>query len=193
MDQEQMLDRGVRVALETGKQLFHFLAYTLDQLAKENKEIVPTGEQSLKEFNKSTLTKDKIDFQESEVNFKKFKEELEKYMIIRTVGAVERADIVLLVIDAVELEKSGVRFSVEKNKDGTRTVWFEAPNQKVIAHALKKTLDEIVTDPKAAKEKYMKTDKELLPKEQIEKIKAEKAKEKGAKEAVKNKKKGKSL
>ncbi|MGE9902902.1 DUF3801 domain-containing protein [Streptococcus alactolyticus] len=166
MDQEQMLDRGVRVALETGKQLFHFLAYTLDQLAKENKEIVPTGEQSLKEFNKSTLTKDKIDFQESEVNFKKFKE---------------------------ELEKSGVRFSVEKNKDGTRTVWFEAPNQKVIAHALKKTLDEIVTDPKAAKEKYMKTDKELLPKEQIEKIKAEKAKEKGAKEAVKNKKKGKSL
>ena len=32
----------------------------------------------------------------------KIKEELEKYMIIRTVGAVERADIVLLVIDAVE-------------------------------------------------------------------------------------------
>ena len=32
----------------------------------------------------------------------KIKEELEKYMIIRTVGAVERADIVLLVIDAIE-------------------------------------------------------------------------------------------
>lgn len=32
----------------------------------------------------------------------KIKEELEKYMIIRTVSAVERADIVLLVIDAVE-------------------------------------------------------------------------------------------
>ena len=32
----------------------------------------------------------------------KIKEELEKYMIIRTVGAGERADIVLLVIDAVE-------------------------------------------------------------------------------------------
>lgn len=32
----------------------------------------------------------------------KVKEDLEKYMIIRTVSAVERADIVLLVIDAVE-------------------------------------------------------------------------------------------
>ena len=69
MDQEQMLDRGVRVALETGKQLFHFLAYTLDQLAKENKEIVPTGEQSLKEFNKSTLTKDKVFFKAWAITF----------------------------------------------------------------------------------------------------------------------------
>ena len=32
----------------------------------------------------------------------KIKEELEKYMIIRTVGAVERADVVVLVIDAME-------------------------------------------------------------------------------------------
>ncbi len=32
----------------------------------------------------------------------KIKEELEKYMIIRTVSAVERADVVVLVIDAVE-------------------------------------------------------------------------------------------
>lgn len=32
----------------------------------------------------------------------KVKEELERYMIIRTVGAVERADIVILLIDAVE-------------------------------------------------------------------------------------------
>ena len=32
----------------------------------------------------------------------KIKEELEKYMIVRTVGAVERADVVLLVIDAKE-------------------------------------------------------------------------------------------
>ncbi len=32
----------------------------------------------------------------------KIKEDLEKYMIIRTVGAVERAEIVVLVIDAVE-------------------------------------------------------------------------------------------
>ena len=32
----------------------------------------------------------------------KIKEELERYMIIRTVAAVERADIVILVIDAVE-------------------------------------------------------------------------------------------
>ncbi len=33
---------------------------------------------------------------------KKIKEELEKFMIIRTVAAVERADVVVLVIDAVE-------------------------------------------------------------------------------------------
>lgn len=32
----------------------------------------------------------------------KIKEELEKYMIVRAVGAVERADVVVLVIDAVE-------------------------------------------------------------------------------------------
>ena len=32
----------------------------------------------------------------------KIKEDLEKYMIVRTVGAVERADIVVLLIDAVE-------------------------------------------------------------------------------------------
>ncbi len=32
----------------------------------------------------------------------KIKEELERYMIVRTVSAVERADIVILVIDAVE-------------------------------------------------------------------------------------------
>lgn len=32
----------------------------------------------------------------------KIKEELEKYMIVRAVGAIERADIVVLVIDAVE-------------------------------------------------------------------------------------------
>ena len=32
----------------------------------------------------------------------KIKEELERYMIVRTVGAVERADVVILLIDAVE-------------------------------------------------------------------------------------------
>ena len=32
----------------------------------------------------------------------KIKEELERYMIVRAVGAVERADIVVLLIDAVE-------------------------------------------------------------------------------------------
>ena len=32
----------------------------------------------------------------------KIKEDLEHYMIVRTVGAVERADVVILVIDAVE-------------------------------------------------------------------------------------------
>ena len=32
----------------------------------------------------------------------KIKEELERYMIVRTVGAVERADVVILLIDAIE-------------------------------------------------------------------------------------------
>ena len=34
MEQEQILDRGARVTLETGKQLFQFLAYAAQQLYK---------------------------------------------------------------------------------------------------------------------------------------------------------------
>lgn len=34
MDQEQIFDRGARVTLETGKQLFQFLAYATQQLYK---------------------------------------------------------------------------------------------------------------------------------------------------------------
>ena len=38
MEQEQILDRGARVTLETGKQLFQFLAYAAQQLYKRVEE-----------------------------------------------------------------------------------------------------------------------------------------------------------
>ncbi len=74
--------------------------------------------------------------------------------------------------------------------NGRKQVWFEAPNKEVIADALRHTLNEIVNEPKKAKEKYMKSENELTPKEQINKIK------KATKEkldTVKTKKKGKSI
>ncbi|SNU07250.1 Protein of unknown function [Streptococcus equinus] len=163
MEQEQILDRGARVTLETGKQLFHFLAYAAQQLYKAYDEQKLVGQQSWKNFNQSSLTKDHIDFLEADVNLKKFTD---------------------------ELKKSGVRFAFKDLGDGTKQVWFEAPNREVIADALRNTLNEIVNDPKKAKEKYMKSEKELTPKEQINKIK------KATKEkldTVKTKKKGKSI
>ena len=163
MEQEQILDRGARVTLETGKQLFQFLAYAAQQLYKAYDEQKQIGQQSWKNFNQSSLTKDHIDFLEADVNLKKFTD---------------------------ELKKSGVRFAFKDLGDGTKQVWFEAPNKEVIADALRHTLNEIVTDPKKAKEKYMKSEKELTPKEQIKKIK------KATKEkldTVKTKKKGKSI
>lgn len=163
MEQEQILDRGARVTLETGKQLFQFLAYAAQQLYKTYDEQKQLGQQSWKNFNQSSLTKDHIDFLEADVNLKKFTD---------------------------ELKKSGVRFAFKDLGDGTKQVWFEAPNREVIADALRNTLNEIINDPKKAKEKYMKSEKELTPKEQINKIK------KATKEkldTVKTKKKGKSI
>ena len=163
MEQEQILDRGARVTLETGKQLFQFLAYAAQQLYKAYDEQKQIGQQSWKNFNQSSLTKDHIDFLEADVNLKKFTD---------------------------ELKKSGVRFAFKDLGDGTKQVWFEAPNKEVIADALRHTLNKIVTDPKKAKEKYMKSENELTPKEQINKIK------KATKEkldTVKTKKKGKSI
>ena len=163
MEQEQILDRGARVTLETGKQLFQFLAYAAQQLYKTYDEQKQLGQQSWKNFNQSSLTKDHIDFLEADINLKKFTD---------------------------ELKKSGVRFAFKDLGDGTKQVWFEAPNREVIADALRHTLNEIVNDPKKSKEKYMKSEKELTPKEQINKIK------KATKEkldTVKTKKKGKSI
>lgn len=163
MEQEQILDRGARVTLETGKQLFHFLAYAAQQLYKAYDEQKLVGQQSWKNFNQSSLTKDHIDFLEVDVNLKKFTD---------------------------ELKKSGVRFAFKDLGDGTKQVWFEAPNREVIADALRNTLNEIINDPKKAKEKYMKSEKELTPKEQINKIKKN-TKEKL--DTVQTKKKGKSI
>lgn len=163
MEQEQILDRGARVTLETGKPLFHFLAYAAQQLYKAYDEQKLVEQQSWKNFNQSSLTKDHIDFLEADVNLKKFTD---------------------------ELKKSGVRFAFKDLGDGTKQVWFEAPNREVIADALRNTLNEIINDPKKAKEKYMKSEKELTPKEQINKIKKN-TKEKL--DTVKTKKKGKSI
>ncbi|MCO4503569.1 DUF3801 domain-containing protein [Streptococcus gallolyticus] len=164
MEQEQIFDRGARVTLDTGRQLFQFLAYAAGQLYKVYDERKLTGKQSYRNFfNQNSLTKDHIDFLEADVNLKKFTK---------------------------ELEKSGVRFAFKDNSDGTKQVWFEAHNREVIADALRQTLNEIINDPKKAKEKYMKSEKELTPKEQITKIK-EATKEKV--DTVKAKKKGKSI
>ncbi|HGD6272067.1 TPA: DUF3801 domain-containing protein [Streptococcus agalactiae] len=163
MDQEQMMDRGARVTLETGKQLFQFLAYALGQLYQDHQERKQIGEQSWKAFNSSSHAKDKLEFSEGEVNLKNFQK---------------------------EIEKSGVRFHFEPQKDGTTAVWFEAINREVIKDALKKTIEEIVTDPKAAKDKLMRKPHELTLQEQIAKHKKA---VKTAAEAVKNKTKGKSI
>lgn len=163
MEQEQIFDRGARVTLETGKQLFQFLAYAAQQLYKAYDEQKQIGEQSFKNLNQSSLTKDHIDFLEADVNLRKFTD---------------------------ELKKSGVRFAFKDLGDGTKQVWFEAPNREVIADALSHTLNEIINDPKKAKEKYMKSEKELTPKEQINKIKQA---TKDKLDTVKTKKKGKSI
>ena len=163
MEQEQILDRGARVTLETGKQLFHFLAYAAQQLYKAYDEQKLVGQQSWKNFNQSSLTKDHIDFLEADVNLKKFTD---------------------------ELKKSGVRFAFKDVGDGTKQVWFEAPNREVIADALRNTLNDIINDPKKAKEQYMKSEKEVTPKEQINKIKKN---TKDKLDTVKTKKKGKSI
>ncbi|MEY8463118.1 DUF3801 domain-containing protein [Streptococcus merionis] len=163
MDQERVMDKGARVTLETGKQLFQFLAYAFSQVAKQYKEQKQTGEVSWKNFIQTPHTKDHFLFEDSEVNFEKFKK---------------------------ELKKSGVTFHFADNKDGTKTVWFEAINQKVIQEALRKTIKEIIEDPKLATEKYMKKPEELTPKQQIEKLKKTSTK---STEAVKTKKKGKGI
>lgn len=142
---------------------FIFLAYAAQQLYKAYDEQKLVGQQSWKNFNQSSLTKDHIDFLEADVNLKKFTD---------------------------ELKKSGVRFAFKDLGDGTKQVWFEAPNREVIADALRNTLNEIINDPKKAKEKYMKSEKELTPKEQINKIKKN-TKEKL--DTVQTKKKGKSI
>lgn len=163
MDQEKVMDRGARVTLETGKHLFQFLVYAFSQGAKKYKEHKQTGEMSWENFVQLPHTKDHLDFQEGDVNFKKLQK---------------------------ELKKSKVNFHWKEHKDGTKTVWFEAINQKIIQEALRKTIKEIVENPKAATDKYMKKPEELTPKQQIDKIKKA---TKPTTETVKNKKKGMSI
>lgn len=163
MDQERVMEKGARVTLETGKHLFQFLAYALSQGAKAYKEHKQTGEMSWKAFNQLPRTKDHIDFEEAEVNLDKLRK---------------------------ELKKSGVNFSFKKNDDGTKQVWFEAINQQVIQEALRKVNQEIMSNPKAALDKYMKKPHELTPKQQIEKLKKTAKK---STETVKTKKKGKGI
>lgn len=163
MDQERVMDKGARVTLETGKHLFQFFAFVLSQAAKKYREGKLIGEQSWKDFNQSPRSKDHIEFEEAEINFDKLKK---------------------------ELKKSGVTFHIKDLKNGAKQVWFETINQEVIAEAAKKVMKDIITDPKKAKEKYMKEANELTPKQQIDNIK--KASKKTG-ESVKKKTKGKSV
>lgn len=163
MEQERVMEKGARVTLETGRHLLQFLAYSIHQIVKKIDERKLTGEQSWKDFNQSSRTKEQIEFDEADINFDKLK---------------------------AELKKSNILFHFKDNKDGTKQVWFEAINREVISDALQKVIKDIVTDPKAAKEKYMKAANELTPKEQVEKVKKA---SKTTNEAVQNKKKGKSI
>lgn len=163
MEQDRVMEKGARVTLETGKQLLQFFAYAAGQALKKVDERKLSGHQSWKVFNQTPHSKDHLEFEKAEINFDKLKK---------------------------ELKKSGIRFHFKDNKDGTKQVWFEAINREVVAAALQKTVKEIVTDPKAASEKYMKRADELTPKQQIDKINRS---IKSPVETVKNKKKGKSV
>lgn len=103
MDQEQIFDRGARVTLETGKQLFQFLAYAAQQLYKTYDEHKQIGEQSFKNFNQSSLTKDHIDFLEADVNLKKFTDELKN-----------QVSVLLLKTSVMVQNKSGLKLLIGK-------------------------------------------------------------------------------
>ena len=163
MDQERVMEKGSRVILETGKHLFQFLAYAFSQGAKSYKEHKQSGEMFWKDFNQLPRTKAHIEFEEAEANLDKLRK---------------------------ELKRSGVNFHFKNNGDGTKQVWFEAINQQVIQEALRKINQEIVSNPKAAVEKYMKKPDELTPKQQIDKLKKTSKK---STESVKTKKKGKGI
>lgn len=144
MDQEQVLDRGARVTLQTGKHLLQFLYYSLTQLAKKHQEMKFSGEMAYKDFMKSPRTKDHREFVKADVDFKKLQKAFKDY---------------------------GVDFSLTDNKDGTMQVWFYASDEKVIAAAVNDVVENIVTNPKEAKENYMKPKKSFPPKEQIKQVK----------------------
>ena len=164
MEQEHIMDRCQRVALQTGKQLLQLLAFVIHQSYKKYKEHSNHGEQNWRQFNESGYSKDMREFLEGEVNLDKVKK---------------------------ELKKSGVRFHFKKETDGKYQIWFESKDHVVLENAINKAINDIMKDPKKAKDELLKKPHEKTPKEQMAAIvKDQKAK---GKEAVTKKTKGKAI
>lgn len=64
MEQEHIMDRSQRVALQTGKQLLQLLAFVIHQSYKKYKEHSNHGEQNWRQFNASSYSKDMREFLE---------------------------------------------------------------------------------------------------------------------------------
>ncbi|MBQ8946857.1 MAG: ribosome biogenesis GTPase Der [Lachnospiraceae bacterium] len=101
---EEIEDEAIRVAIvgkpNVGK------SSILNKLAGEERAIVSDIAGTTRDAIDTRITHDGKEYLLIDTaglrRKNKVKEELEKYMILRTVSAVERADIVLLIIDAVE-------------------------------------------------------------------------------------------
>ena len=80
----------------------------------------------------------------------KIKEELEKYMIIRTVSAVERADVVVLVINAEDTKIAGIEHERGKGMIIVVNKWdLIEKNDKTMNEHLKKIRDTLAFMPYA--------------------------------------------
>ena len=71
----------------------------------------------------------------TESDVKKIKEEIERYSVIRTVTAVERADVVVVVIDATEYKAA----KQDKNRNESRIRYLERmlKNAKIVSDTSK--------------------------------------------------------
>uniref|UniRef100_UPI0005B62070 hypothetical protein n=1 Tax=Streptococcus sobrinus TaxID=1310 RepID=UPI0005B62070 len=153
MEQEQTVRQVSNIYLRTGeellKALFYIAAYSYNK-AKEHKDAKTFEYSDIKSFKKAI--KDPVAFQEfakSEINLEKLKE---------------------------NLKENGVKFAFQDNPDGTVTMVYRATDDKAIANAAERTLEQIANDPEKVAKDLSKDPKKLTPREQIDKVKKETAK-----------------